>query len=242
MNEEHLRSHFGQFGALSDVYIPKDMSKKEHRGFGFVTYESDAVAEKVAATPLHTIDGVPVQVDRAAPKRDDGPGGGRGGGGAAHTQHAAAAHAAAAAQAHLAAAHGLHPHPALAPPPGAEQLEAHMMPVPMIAPPIVAVEQQAAVPVGWSPFGGMVQDYGFGSPLFAAAPPGVPPGVAVNLPPGTAVPPQPFQAVGAPIAPGLTHVTPNGDVMIQPPPTMSAAPPPAWSSVVGTQFAPEGYR
>ncbi|KAH7276560.1 hypothetical protein KP509_39G011900 [Ceratopteris richardii] len=45
---EHLRNYFSSFGRIADVYVPKDSKKSGHRGFGFVTFFDDGVAERVA--------------------------------------------------------------------------------------------------------------------------------------------------------------------------------------------------
>ncbi|GBG92265.1 hypothetical protein CBR_g55034 [Chara braunii] len=70
---EDLRRYFNNFGRIADVYLPKDPKKNTHRGFGFVTFETDAAAERVAARS-HEIHGQPIAVDRASP-RDDVVGG-----------------------------------------------------------------------------------------------------------------------------------------------------------------------
>ena len=49
-----LESHFSRFGPLLDVYIPKAPHSAQHRGFGFVTFQSEATAAQVrgrARTP-----------------------------------------------------------------------------------------------------------------------------------------------------------------------------------------------
>ena len=48
--EQDLADYFSQFGFVMDVYIPRSReNKKEHRGFGFVTFETEA-AIKVTNT------------------------------------------------------------------------------------------------------------------------------------------------------------------------------------------------
>ncbi|KAI5064850.1 hypothetical protein GOP47_0019545 [Adiantum capillus-veneris] len=63
---EHLRNYFSSFGRIADVYVPKDLKKTGHRGFGFVTFFDDGVAEQVALQS-HEILGQPVAVDRPTP-------------------------------------------------------------------------------------------------------------------------------------------------------------------------------
>ncbi|MCO5574713.1 hypothetical protein L7F22_028503 [Adiantum nelumboides] len=63
---EHLRTYFSSFGRIADVYVPKDPKKTGHRGFGFVTFFDDGVAEQVALQS-HEIMGQPIAVDRPTP-------------------------------------------------------------------------------------------------------------------------------------------------------------------------------
>jgi cold-inducible RNA-binding protein len=79
--EDELRSHFGQFGSVTDVYVAMDKMTGRPRGFAFVTMgtaeEAKAAAEKVNGTELG---GRQLTVNEARPK-EDRPGGGFGGGG-----------------------------------------------------------------------------------------------------------------------------------------------------------------
>jgi RNA recognition motif-containing protein len=79
--EDALRSHFGQFGAVTDVYVAVDRMTGRPRGFAFVTMgtaeEAKVAAEKVNGTEL---DGRQLTVNEARPK-EDRPAGGFGGGG-----------------------------------------------------------------------------------------------------------------------------------------------------------------
>ncbi|RVX21363.1 hypothetical protein CK203_001783 [Vitis vinifera] len=45
---EDLRQYFGRFGRILDVYVPKDPKRSGHRGFGFVTFAEDGVADRVS--------------------------------------------------------------------------------------------------------------------------------------------------------------------------------------------------
>jgi RNA recognition motif-containing protein len=80
--EDALRSHFGQFGAVTDVYVAVDRMTGRPRGFAFVTMgtadEAKVAAEKVNGTEL---DGRQLTVNEARPKEDRPAGGGFGGGG-----------------------------------------------------------------------------------------------------------------------------------------------------------------
>ncbi|KAL2906292.1 Heterogeneous nuclear ribonucleoprotein 1, partial [Bienertia sinuspersici] len=71
---DDLRQYFGRFGRILDVYIPKDPKRSGHRGFGFVTFAEDGVADRVARRS-HEILGQPVAIDSATPVDDAGPSG-----------------------------------------------------------------------------------------------------------------------------------------------------------------------
>jgi RNA recognition motif-containing protein len=79
--EDDLRSHFGQFGSVTDVYVAMDKMTGRPRGFAFVTMgtadEAKTAAEKINGTELG---GRQLTVNEARPK-EDRPGGGFGGGG-----------------------------------------------------------------------------------------------------------------------------------------------------------------
>ncbi|KAL8117633.1 heterogeneous nuclear ribonucleoprotein 1-like [Apium graveolens] len=68
---EDLRQHFGEFGRIVDVYIPKDPKRTGHRGFGFVTFADEGVADLVSRRP-HEICGQQVAIDSATPVDDAG--------------------------------------------------------------------------------------------------------------------------------------------------------------------------
>ncbi|MEY2877943.1 MAG: hypothetical protein RLZZ15_323, partial [Verrucomicrobiota bacterium] len=79
--EDELRAHFGQHGAVTDVYVAMDKMTGRPRGFAFVTMgtaeEAKSAAEKINGTDLG---GRALTVNEARPK-EDRPGGGFGGGG-----------------------------------------------------------------------------------------------------------------------------------------------------------------
>ena len=51
-----LQDYMSQFGYVLDVYMPRDKVKRtEHRGFGFVTFETNAAIERVALNAPHRI-------------------------------------------------------------------------------------------------------------------------------------------------------------------------------------------
>lgn len=79
--EDELRSHFGQYGSVTDVYVAMDRMTGRPRGFAFVTMgtaeEAQEAAEKINGSEL---DGRQLTVNEARPK-EERPGGGFGGGG-----------------------------------------------------------------------------------------------------------------------------------------------------------------
>ncbi|XP_068642450.1 heterogeneous nuclear ribonucleoprotein 1-like [Aristolochia californica] len=72
---EELRQYFGRFGRILDVYVPKDPKRTGHRGFGFVTFAEDGVADRVSRRS-HEICGQQVAIDSATPLDEPGPSGG----------------------------------------------------------------------------------------------------------------------------------------------------------------------
>ena len=79
--EDELRSAFGQFGSVTDVYVAMAKMTGRPRGFAFVTMgtadEAKSAAEKLNGTDLG---GRQLTVNEARPK-EERPGGGFGGGG-----------------------------------------------------------------------------------------------------------------------------------------------------------------
>mmetsp|Transcript_65443 Transcript_65443/g.154594 ORF Transcript_65443/g.154594 Transcript_65443/m.154594 type:complete len:493 (+) Transcript_65443:65-1543(+) len=65
---EKLEERFAEYGTVVDCVIMKDKFTNQPRGFGFVTLEDPAVAERLAAERHLEIDGRQVEVKRATPK------------------------------------------------------------------------------------------------------------------------------------------------------------------------------
>src|SRR5271165_5729675 len=80
--EDELRSHFGQFGNVTDVYVAMDKMTGRPRGFAFVTMGTDDEA-KVAAEKVNGTEfgGRQLTVNEARPKEERSGGGFGGGGG-----------------------------------------------------------------------------------------------------------------------------------------------------------------
>ncbi|HEY0946036.1 MAG TPA: RNA-binding protein [Opitutaceae bacterium] len=81
-SEDELRSAFGQFGSVTDVYVAMDKMTGRPRGFAFVTMgtaeEAKAAAEKLNGADLG---GRTLTVNEARPKDEGAPRGGGGFGG-----------------------------------------------------------------------------------------------------------------------------------------------------------------
>ncbi|KAL6224810.1 hypothetical protein ACLB2K_003665 [Fragaria x ananassa] len=71
---EDLRQYFGRFGRILDVYVPRDPKRTGHRGFGFVTFGEDGVADRVSRRS-HEICGQQVAIDTATPLDEAGTSG-----------------------------------------------------------------------------------------------------------------------------------------------------------------------
>lgn len=80
--EDELRSHFEQFGAVTDIYVAMDKFTGRPRGFAFVTMgTADEAKVAIEKTNGVQLGGRPLQVNEARPKEDRPSGGGFGGGG-----------------------------------------------------------------------------------------------------------------------------------------------------------------
>merc|ERR1719443_2277401 len=62
-----LRGYFERFGDISDCVVMKDRSTGAPRGFGFVTYASQLVANRVVKH-RHVVDGKEVEAKPAVPR------------------------------------------------------------------------------------------------------------------------------------------------------------------------------
>ncbi|PRW55937.1 DAZ-associated 1 [Chlorella sorokiniana] len=70
--EADVKEHFMRFGYVLDVYLPRDKNnKREHRGFGFVTFETEAAIQRVVAHGPHHIRGSIVAIDSAVPRQEE---------------------------------------------------------------------------------------------------------------------------------------------------------------------------
>jgi cold-inducible RNA-binding protein len=78
-NEKKLRDEFGQFGEVTDVFLPIERSTSRPRGFGFVTMATRAAAESaISKLDQAQVDGRTIRVNESRPKGEGPPRGGSG--------------------------------------------------------------------------------------------------------------------------------------------------------------------
>ncbi|XP_039564451.1 heterogeneous nuclear ribonucleoprotein A1-like [Passer montanus] len=68
--DESLRSHFEQWGTLTDCVVMRDPNTKRSRGFGFVTYSSVEEVDAAMNARPHKVDGRVVEPKRAVSRED----------------------------------------------------------------------------------------------------------------------------------------------------------------------------
>lgn len=61
------QDYFIKFGYVMDVYLPRDkVNRSEHRGFGFVTFETEAAVQRIHSHGQHQIKWEPQPVKHAS--------------------------------------------------------------------------------------------------------------------------------------------------------------------------------
>lgn len=68
INAQELTEYFEAFGKVTEVLLMHDKNTKRLRGFGFITFESDASGKHVCETGFHKLKGKNVECKRAQPK------------------------------------------------------------------------------------------------------------------------------------------------------------------------------
>lgn len=67
-SSEEVKAYFGQFGKVEETVMLMDQQTKRHRGFGFVTFESEDVVDRVCEIHFHTVKNKKVECKKAQPK------------------------------------------------------------------------------------------------------------------------------------------------------------------------------
>lgn len=71
-SDHDVKDYFSRFGYVLDVYLPRDKTnKREHRGFGFVTFETEASIQRVVSHGPHHIKGSVIAIDSAVPRQEE---------------------------------------------------------------------------------------------------------------------------------------------------------------------------
>jgi len=70
LNNIDFKKYFEQFGGVTESQVMTERESGRSRGFGFVTFQDEETTEKVLALQ-HSIQGKPVEVKRAEPKKVD---------------------------------------------------------------------------------------------------------------------------------------------------------------------------
>lgn len=67
-SSEEVKAYFNQFGKVEETVMLMDQQTKRHRGFGFVTFESEDVVDRICEIHFHTIKNKKVECKKAQPK------------------------------------------------------------------------------------------------------------------------------------------------------------------------------
>lgn len=67
-SSDEVRAYFSQFGRVEEAVMLMDQQTKRHRGFGFVTFETEESVDRVCEIHFHTIKNKKVECKKAMPK------------------------------------------------------------------------------------------------------------------------------------------------------------------------------
>lgn len=67
-SSDEVKAYFSQFGKVEETVMLMDQQTKRHRGFGFVTFESEDVVDRICEIHFHTIKNKKVECKKAQPK------------------------------------------------------------------------------------------------------------------------------------------------------------------------------
>lgn len=68
LEQDELRRHFAPFGEITEIFIIRDRETRRSRGFGFITFATEAAAQKaIVAMNGVMIAGRPARVTLARP-------------------------------------------------------------------------------------------------------------------------------------------------------------------------------
>ncbi|KAI0516431.1 hypothetical protein KFK09_009106 [Dendrobium nobile] len=68
ITEADFKNYFERFGAITDAVVMYDHDTQRPRGFGFITFTSEDVVDRVLQNSFHELNGKMVEVKRAIPK------------------------------------------------------------------------------------------------------------------------------------------------------------------------------
>lgn len=79
MDEDQIRSLFGEFGELESINVITDRETGRPRGFAFVEMQDDDAKQAISVLHDKEVDGRRLKVNEAQARENRGGGGGRGG-------------------------------------------------------------------------------------------------------------------------------------------------------------------
>ena len=65
---DDLKAYFSQYGGVEDAMLMMDKQTQRHRGFGFVSFDTEDTVERICDIHFHEINGKMAEVKKAQPK------------------------------------------------------------------------------------------------------------------------------------------------------------------------------